>query len=330
MPGEPVTIASPLEDDFLLRSSHYRLGWFVRNDIYTAEIANAIVHIGSGIVCDRSFRLVTEHGFENRHNNVAEAMNFRKCRPRLMHGLHSTINHIYARNFGHWMIDCIPRIITLEIAYPFRPIKFLMPKDASEFQRETLNIILPPHFSVEYLDGDLWARLERLVWASPASGVENFMLPPQYFQSIRSRVFARYGLSSVHQMKKRIYISRRHAKHRRIRNELAVLALLSKYGFEDVELETLPFQKQVEMFHQCEILVATHGAGECTSMFSGPISIVLLYATETPPNYFHTQAKGLGQSHSYICGKSQSDDDDFDVDVEELRKKLDGILANDG
>jgi len=327
IPGQPVTIASPSDDDFLLRSSHYRLGWFVRNDIYTAEIPNALVYVGRGIVCDRFLRLVAEHGFENRHDNFSDAINFRKFNPKIMRGNYSIINHPYAENFGHWMIDCIPRIITLEIAYPFRPIVFLMPEDSNEFQRETLSIVLPPHFSVEYLDPNLWVRPERLFWASPASGVENFMLPPLYFQSIRSRIFARYGLPTVHQMTKRIYLSRRRAKHRRIKNEAALLELLSEYGFEGVDLETLPFRRQVELFHQCEILVAPHGAGVCTSIFSGPISIVVLYATQSPPNYFHAQARGLGQNHFYVCSNSQADDDDFVVDLGQLRRKLDGILA---
>ena len=325
--GEPVTIASPSDDDFLQRSSHYRLGWFVRNDICTAEIPNALVQVGKGIVCDRFLRLVAEHGFENRLNNLSDAMNFRKLKPEIMRGNYAMINHPYAGNFGHWMIDCIPRIITLEMAYPFRPVVFLMPEDSNEFQRETLDIVLPPHFSVKYLDRDLWVRPEKLFWASPASAVENYMLPSLYFQGIRSRIFARYGLAEVHQMTKRIYISRRKAKYRRIINEVAVQELLLEYGFESVDLETLSFRRQVELFHQCEILVAPHGAGVCTSIFSGPISILVLYATQSPPNFFHTQAKGLGQKHFYMCGNSRLDDDDFVVDLGELRRKLDEMLA---
>ncbi len=330
MHGGPVAIPSPSDDDFLLRSAHYRLGWFVRHDIYTAEIPKPFLYVGRGIVCDKSLRLVAEHGFENRHDNISDAMNFHQFNPKIMRGNYATINHPYADNFGHWIIDCIPKIIALEIAYPYRPVVFLMPANATEFQRETLSIILPPHFSVEYLDPSLWVRPEKLFWASPASGVENFMLPPEFFQSIRSRIFARYGLSSVHRMTKRIYVSRRRAKHRRITNEVELLSLLSEYGFEDVDLETMPFQRQVELFHQCEILVGPHGAGVCTSIFSGPISSVVLYATQLPPNYFHAQALGLGQNHYYVCSNSLGDDDDFEVDLHQLRRKLDEIVGNEG
>lgn len=327
IPGEPIAIASPSDDDFLLRSSHYRLGWFVRKDICTAEIDKPFVNVGTGIVCDRFLRLVTEHGFENRHQNLSDAMNFRKFNPVTMRGNYASISHPYAGNFGHWMIDCLPRIITLEIAYPFRPIVFLMPDDANEFQRETLNVVLPPHFTVKYLDRDLWVRPEKLFWASLASGVQNYMLPARYFHSIRSRIFARYGLPTVHQMTRRVYVSRRRAKYRRIINEVALLEVLSEYGFESVDLETLSFRSQVELFHQCEVLVAPHGAGVCTSFFSGPISVMVLYATQSPPTYFHTQAKGLGQKHFFLCGSSQSEDDDFVVDLGEIRRKLDEIIA---
>jgi capsular polysaccharide biosynthesis protein len=148
-----------------------------------------------------------------------------------------------------------------------------------------------------------------------------------YFQAIRARIFERYSLPAVHKLTKRIYISRRGAKHRRVINEVALLELLSEYGFESVDLESLPFRRQVELFHQCEILIAPHGAGVCTSMFSGPITMIVLYATQSPPNYFHSQAKGLGQKHLYVCGKSECEDDDFAVDLIEVRRKLDRILG---
>lgn len=325
-PGRMVAIASPANDAFVCISAHYRLGWFVRRDIYTAEIANSFVQVGKGIVCDKALRLVAEHGFENRHDNFAEALTFRKLKPKTIPGSYSIINHPYSRNFGHWMIDCLPRVISLEAAYPFRPIVFLMPQDSNEFQRESLSIVLPPHFSVQYLDPDLWVRPERLFWASPASGVENYMLPSVYFQSIRSRIFARYGLPATHEMSRRIYISRRRAAYRRIINEVELVKVLSEYGFEVIELETLSFRRQVELFHQCETLVAPHSAGICTCFFSGCINMVVLYATQSPPNYFHTQAKGLGQKHFYVCSESRFDDDDFVVDVNVIRRILDEIL----
>jgi capsular polysaccharide biosynthesis protein len=221
------------------------------------------------------------------------------------------------------MIDCLPRIITLELSYPQRPIVILMPDSANEFQRATLESVLPPHFTIEYHHPDLWIRAERFLWASPASGLVNFFLPPVYFQQIRARVFGRYGLSSTHQMTRRIYLSRQRAKHRRVINDVALWQLLSAYGFELVELEELKFSEQVKLFHDCRILVGAHGAGLSTAIFSGAIDVVVLYSTKSPPNYFHTQTIALGQRHWHVCSDFQSEDADFIVNLDELKKVLD-------
>jgi capsular polysaccharide biosynthesis protein len=129
-------------------------------------------------------------------------------------------------------------------------------------------------------------------------------------------------------MTRRIYLSRRGAKHRRITNEAALWQLLAPYGFEQVEVERLTFREQVELFHRCEILVGAHGAGLATSIFSGPINMVVLYATNQPPNYFHTQAIALGQKHWHVCSEFQSEDADFAVNVDEVRRILEEKLAH--
>jgi capsular polysaccharide biosynthesis protein len=123
-----------------------------------------------------------------------------------------------------------------------------------------------------------------------------------------------------------LYVTRRNARHRRVKNEPAVDALLREFGFEVVELETLSLRDQVKLFQEVAFVAGPHGAGLVTTVFSGPLTLLVFYATTRPPNYFHTQAKALGQRHLYLLGDAAGEDEDFSVDLAELRAALEREL----
>jgi Glycosyltransferase 61 len=188
---------------------------------------------------------------------------------------------------------------------------------------------LPPNFSLVYLDPetDPWIQPERFVWASMISGLCMGVLPQDYYDAIRGPVFKRLGLPATHVKTERLYISRRNAGHRRVRNEDALVDLLAEYGFRSVQLEKLSFEEQVALFHRAEIVVGPHGAGLGTIFFSGDIDLVALYSTTKPGNYFHSLACGLGQRHHFLCSNEAHEDDWLEADVPAVRRLLESELG---
>jgi hypothetical protein len=69
-------------------------------------------------------------------------------------------------------------------------------------------------------------------------------------------------------------------------------------------------------------VVAAHGAGLSDIFFSGEIDVVVLYPNQTPPNYFHTLARGLGQRHHFLCHDRPEEDSDFEADIPGLLRIL--------
>ncbi|MDI1283948.1 MAG: glycosyltransferase family 61 protein [Reyranella sp.] len=67
--------------------------------------------------------------------------------------------------------------------------------------------------------------------------------------------------------RRRLYISRRDAKMRRVVNEADVIAALSPLGFETVELEGMAVAEQVMLFAAAEMVVGPHGAGFVNTVF---------------------------------------------------------------
>ena len=68
--------------------------------------------------------------------------------------------------------------------------------------------------------------------------------------------------------KKLIYISRKKARLRRTINEKSFNSELTKRGFETFDLEGLSLKKQIEIFFNAKLIIATHGAGFTNLIFS--------------------------------------------------------------
>jgi hypothetical protein len=317
-----VPIASPADDPFVPLAKYYREGHFTRPPIFIAKMSNVCMHVPSGLVCTRDLKAVIDRGHEDRRTAFAV---FGELKPlyikQRLRGVFTTVHGSGARNFWHWLADYLPRIYTLERALPDRPITVVMPASLPATQRESLACVLPPSFRALYLDAG-WVRLEHFWWASMVSGRCNGLLPQAYFDFIRRRIFAHYGLPPVHQPTHRLYITRSGAKWRRIRNEAETRALLEGFGFVTVELGRMSLAEQVALFHSADVVVGPHGAGLGATVFGGPLRVVVLYATRVPPNYFHTMAKGLGQRHYFVLHDEASEDADFTLDLPALRRVL--------
>lgn len=329
-PAGTVRIGWPDQDPFIPVGKYYRDGYFEQPAIFVAEIPRARLHVGSGLVCTPGHRALADAG---RTDRVPCFSPFGRRKPRhvpKLSGAWSTIEYCYANNIWHWFVDCLPKLISLERALPDQALTLLMPDTMSPLQRESMLAVLPARFSVRHLPAETWVETETFYWPSLVSGRCNAFLPPGYWDEIRSRIFARYGLASRHCPRRRLYITRGNADKRRVLNEEAVRRLLDEYLFETIELENLTFRQEVELFHEAAFVIGPHGAGLAGTIFSGPITLVVFYSTPRPPNYFHTQACALGQRHRFLLHHGDHEDDDLAIDLDELRALLESELARSG
>ncbi len=317
-PSEKAIIAPP-SDPFIAAGKYYPDGTFIRPAQVVCDVPEARLHVGTGFVCTRDGEVLPD--MEYRLKDFPE---IRKWKPRDVTrraGVFSTVFAWNAENFGHWMFDAMPRLHLLAKAEPAMKVTLLMPDFLRPSLKESLEILLPKHFGLEYHPYATWFQLEKCLWATVVSGRCNFFLPAESFEALRRPIFAKYGLPEKHTKKRRIFVTRRHATTRRVLNEPEVSALLTRYGFEGVELSELSFRAQVELFHEADIVVGPHGAGLSSIVFSGDIKLVVFYATQLPLNHWHTLARGLGQEHHFLMS-NVGEDDNFSVDLHGLEKIL--------
>jgi hypothetical protein len=200
----------------------------------------------------------------------------------------------WSHGYFHWFSDVIPKIIIG--SEQIKSFGLLLPESI-----KTLPFALPSleAFGVrnyEFITADTTVELETLYIPihTHVSGVFN----EEIAREIRRKCGAELPIANA---SRRVYISRRDAKRRRIINEDEIAGILDASGFQTVLAERLTFQEQVELFKQCGFLVSLHGAG-LTNMFfmpQGARVMEIRLKDARVPNCFFNLASALGIR--YFC-----------------------------
>ncbi len=194
-----------------------------------------------------------------------------------------------SRAYYHWMTEALPRL-------------HVAARHGVEGR-----LLLPAHF----------ARLRFVAETLAAYGVDPVYLPAQkvtvvsrlnvatstapsgtFSDALIREVGARLRdhFASGARPSRRIYISRRLASRRRIRNEDDLLPILARFGFETIEMERLSIAEQVAVSAEAAILVSNHGAGLTNMMFMAPGGRVL-----------EMRKQGDNHNNSFFCEASAMD-----------------------
>jgi capsular polysaccharide biosynthesis protein len=219
-------------------------------------------------------------------------------------------------NYYHWTAECLTRIAAVDRYCEMtgeRPT-ILVPEDPPSWLRESLSLVGVDED--DYLPFTEHTRVSRLVVPTcpQPSGVE--------CRWVRDAMTA--SVDDTDGGGNRIYISRRNATRRRVRNEGEVVELLRGYGFESYALEELSVAKQVELFANAELVVAPHGAGLTNVLYSDDVTIVELFG-ESKKTTFYRLAKLLDHEHRTLMNEERWTD--IVVDVPALEREVRSVLG---
>ena len=174
---------------------------------------------------------------------------------------------LFARghNYYHWVHDVVLRLHDIVDRLPLTA-RFVVPSHRRPFEDEYLSIAGVNAERLWEFDGGI-VQLENLYFSPPSalSGTDS----PAAEIWLRDRALSTYGIA-LGPARRRVYITRRNARYRRIVNECEVEALLQEFGFETHELESYSVRDQIALFAEAEIVAAAHGAGLTNILFSPP------------------------------------------------------------
>ncbi len=171
-------------------------------------------------------------------------------------------------NFGHWLFNSVAKLSFLEIL------------------KKNIPIIVPSYMPERFYD-----CLKYFVKGSPIVKIpkntlcifENLYLStsPWYMDENKHTWWNNYSVNFLNENfiknhkknireknKRRIYISRKNARWRKILNEDIIIKQLTNLKFETIYLEELSIEEQIRIAMESEIIISPFGASLCFFLFA--------------------------------------------------------------
>jgi capsular polysaccharide biosynthesis protein len=229
---------------------------------------NMLVHSGVGILCTDRIAIAesllltaaTQHHYSEHQETIMlhSRQPVQRLRGRwlsLLSGSHD--------NYYHWTLDCLGRLAA-----------------ADKTALEDLDGVLTPVFTEPFQPASYLLTglpIPRQIAVDETVYVDELIVPWMVSQFINHRphpcirpFFERLFRAAGSGGPRRIYVDRRGAANRSLRNENEVIAALAPLGFVPMRLEKLSLADQMGLFRHAEAIVAPHGAGLANLVYARP------------------------------------------------------------
>jgi capsular polysaccharide biosynthesis protein len=227
-------------------------------------------------------------------------------------------------NYYHWFHDTLTRLHGVRDNLP-PDTTFVVPANLNQYQQDSLRLMgIADNQRVPFNGEEVW-ELDTLHFAPQVSNVGSDRGVADIW--VRDQILHGCGVVPL-QTGRRIFISRRRARTRRVVNEEAVVELLASSGFETVIAEDLSIREQATLFASASALVSTHGAGLTNMLFSASgLKVVEMIDPQMLKHAYHywTMSEQLGHEYWYFVTDSVPRHgylDDTRVPLEKLEETL--------
>ena len=189
---------------------------------------------------------------------------------RYLPGASILLTHFGANAYGHWLLECIPRLLLLRrIQDKLSRFRIIVHKSTESFIKQWLSFILPKVEIKIYDDATEYVRCESLLIPSLLCGQDYAFHP--LLNSLIAELVPTNALP-----KRRLYFTRQvPGKYRRLSNKEEIESIASSFGLELISPETLPISMQLKLFSECAFAVGEYGSVLHNTLFS-PLGIRVL------------------------------------------------------
>lgn len=277
---------------------------------YLALVPESIVLTGAGRIKLHNWKGLLNYSLRYHKRRLAD------CLPYVL--VHNSFSGYY-----HWLLESLPRL--LEAQKQLDTFILLLPDSYTDpFYEETLTLLGIHH--VYRIQSNIKYEVPELAlpYLAEAMGYHS----PSVLQELKQTILR--AVTTKPLKATRIYVSRRKATRRKVRNEREVEQLLVSYGFEVVCFEDYAFQEAVQLCAGAEMLVGIHGAGLANILFMPESAVVVeLRKFDNGENIFFENLAAAMQLRFQLlycqaADESQSvQDADLYVDLKALKNLVD-------
>ncbi|CAA2104489.1 hypothetical protein MBUL_02729 [Methylobacterium bullatum] len=165
-----------------------------------------------------------------------------------------------SRGIYHWLIDYLPRLAWLKSSglIENEGCKILLNAARSGFEQDTLEM-LDLGNAVQKLDRSVF--VERLLVARVGfRGMSGWRHLDSIYEELGERA-STLAASNTAELPDRVYVTRRDAARRVMKNEADVEAVARKLGFTVMEFSKIPLWHQFAIARHASVIMSPHGAG---------------------------------------------------------------------
>ena len=253
-------------------------------------------------------------------------------------------------NYYHWYVDTLPRLFALH--HPelqrIQHVKLFTCCNLSDTERQIIHALIPDNVELIETSDRACLQAAHYIHLPYLNSEWSGFLPRAYIEYYRRALFHLFDIDdAVGARRRNIFISRRLADVRRIKNEGEVTAMLESAGFASYCLEALPIKEQVELFASARTVVGQHGAGLTNLLYATGARVLEIFSSNYPGlHHYRLLAAAMGHDYSNLhCGtlfrpdqlqvpwKMRFDqeklvDADIEVPLDHLAQKLDALDQN--
>lgn len=224
-------------------------------------------------------------------------------------------NHNWMGNYAHTVIETMSKFYLLEKSN--LQLKFPILYSASaKYQLDLFDMLnCGKNDLINIKDNNIKYRDMIFPSMADADGLSG-----DYVNWLRSKL-----AKASRAKKRRIYLTREDAAHKKVLNEYAVFELLKKYGFIKIKFENLTVAEQIRLMSETDIIVAPHGAGLANVIFGDDLKVIEFSLDVTPHPMYWWISDWLGHTYCQIVCRT----DEFyniDVPIADLKMALDVTL----
>lgn len=237
-------------------------------------------------------------------------------------------------NYYHWIVDLLPRLSLLQPGTDgfdsFAQI--LLNGSRAPYEAASLSALRVPPEKIRYADANDRFHIEHATVPS----MDHFSKTIAPWKIRNLRALRESIQATARTLSKRIYISRRRAAVRRVRNEKDFEQILHDAGFVLIEIESLSWPEQISLFSTAEVILAPHGAALANAVFCEPTTLIAEIGTQAGYKEFYLRLAASAdlryrfiEATSAVPARPSSqravENEDMIVDPKTIRDFLSGL-----
>lgn len=245
------------------------------------------------------------------------------------------LGSVGSSNYGHWLVDDLGRSKVLGMTEgPFTIVLTSYGKAIDKVRKQSLELLWPGDRDLrwEWITSTDTVYFDQLTYVTPIS-FHPCAKSPKALEFIRSSS----GSAIVQHGEKcrRVFVKRGPDRYRRLTNTVDIETYLASQGFISTDPECLPYDEQVRLFSQAEVIVGVMCAAMVNTVFSQPgAHVIYLAPSGWKEPFYWDLASALNHRYSAVYGTLAGRDqtahmDDFSIQLDYLREALQAAGALD-